>query len=77
MRQNRDCRGSFAAAAAVKCYSTELGNQLLLFAENRDFRGIIAAAAVKWYSFQLVNQMVSFASKSRQSHNYRGGSGLK
>ena len=43
MRQNRDCRGSFAAAAAVKCYSTELGNQLLLFAEksrlSRYYRG--------------------------------------
>ena len=32
MRQNRDCRGIFAAAAAVKSYSTELGNQVLSFA---------------------------------------------
>ena len=31
MRQNRDCRGIFVAAA-VKSYSTELGNQVLSFA---------------------------------------------
>ena len=43
MRQNRDCRSIFAAAAAVKCYSIQLVDQMLSFAAksrlSRYFRG--------------------------------------
>ena len=43
LRQNRDCRGIIAAAAAVKCYSIQLVNQMLSFAAksrlSRYYRG--------------------------------------
>ena len=53
MRKNRDCRGIFAAAAAVKCYYTQLVNQVFYLRENRDSCTIIAAAATKSDTYQL------------------------
>ena len=50
MRENREYRGIFAAAA--KCYCTELGNQFYFLRENRDSHTIIAAV-VKSDNYQL------------------------
>ena len=52
MRKNSDCRGIFAAAA-VKCYFTQLVNQVFYLRENRDSCTIIASAATKSDTYQL------------------------
>ena len=53
MRQNRDCRGIFAAAA-VKCYSSKLVNQVLYFAgKSHNDRG--GGGGEKLYLSNAVN----------------------